>query len=80
MIFSAGGRLIKFYRKKIAEARQKLESGEEAADFVTCYLKEIESIENTDVKIKEDWTIQVIFFFNQDKPLTSLSLFYSSFW
>ena len=64
MIFSAGGRLIKFYRKKIVEARQKVESGEEPADFVTCYLKKIESINTADVRIKEDWIIQVNFSFS----------------
>ena len=57
--FKAGDKLIAFYRRKIQAAKDKLASGKEPTDFVTCYLSEIESITNVDSKIKEDWTIQV---------------------
>ena len=59
LAYEAGGTLIAFYRRKIKAAQEKLASGEEPSDFVTCYLKEIENIDKVDSKIKEDWTIQV---------------------
>ena len=55
----ASNTLIPFFRKKIEEAKDRLESGEEASDFITCYLKEIKSINNVNSRLKEDWTLQV---------------------
>lgn len=53
-----GGCLVKFYRRQIEKAKLRRQKQKEDNDFVSLYLKELDSV-GADSRIQEDWLIQV---------------------
>ncbi len=59
-LFDSGEVLQAFYRKKIKEANERMDLGEEANDFVMKYVAETRKMEQGTSRISEDWSLPII--------------------